>query len=67
MQAQFEIGIENLSHGTEQILFCDKNACISCLTLTTRNLQRSSEARATRNFIVYETPLELIQFILSQV
>ena len=53
---QLEIGIENLPDGYEQLLFYNETVCISCLT--TKDLKRSSEARASRNFMVYKVPLE---------
>ena len=58
MQEQMEAGVETLIHGTEQLIYTDQGHCTSCMV--TQNLNRSSEARATRNFRVIDVPNGLL-------
>ena len=56
--SQVEAGIENLPDGCEQHIFYAQNLCIYCLV--TRNLKKSSDARATRDFIYADLPKDVI-------
>ena len=58
IKSQIDAGVENLPHGTEQLLYYDKSHCISCIV--TNHLKRSSDARASRNFRVVEEPNDLL-------
>ena len=56
MKSQAEKNAKDFEEGYKYLLYTSSNFCTYCLT--TRNWLRSSDAVATRNFMVTELPIE---------